>query len=33
MSYGYHIGKKQSFFKSIKDVYEKEDGTSAYQMF
>jgi len=33
MSFGYHIGKKQSFFKSIKDAYEKEDGTSAYQMF
>ena len=33
MSYGYHIGKKQTFFKSIQSAYEKDDGTSAYQMF
>lgn len=33
MSFGYHIGKKQTFLKSIQNAYEEEDGTSAYQMF
>ena len=33
MSFGYHVGKKQSFLKSIKDAFDEDDGTSAYQMF
>ena len=33
MSFGYHIGKKQTFLKSIQNAYEEEDGTSEYQMF